>query len=699
MKNLLLVLALMVVAPVFAGVSYGPIQASGTSGPGGAASNVFTGFGISSVLSEGNQTIALKTNSVVNWVNIQQFSPLGGTNDDTAIFQTAIYACAAANVPLYIDPLVNYTTTNLFLTNNSWLIGMNTQLHFGPSGVGNHVSWTTNCTNVNIQGIEFQADYYGMSSGGGKIAWLFTASTNIQRSVGTNRTAVFGCASSTNSSIIGCTAYNYSDGGFRLIGGYASAPQPTTPAVTMLNDIAVNCWVGFDLTNYAEYVTLTALQAENCGIGILVGSGNVKIIGSTFTKNGWGYVIPGAVNNPAHGQFVGCTFNHNSVAGYNDNAQPGFSFVGCHFDGGGFGPRITNCVGVEFLSCNFQTSDLIVDIGLNTISGPNDIHGGTVASTFAVSGNGILHLDLDRRFEQADITHTNDYITKFSRNTVFSANGGSTINYIPTATDNLGNWTWQLVQPAANFIQSTNGIAHASFATTNDNGAGMLHTNGTLTMWPDTNKVALTISNALVNGSSSAKTIDITETWNTSGTPTLIAGHVTNTASGATSYLLNLFSGTTAATSEVSVDVAGNGNFNGTLVSGGNATFGGNAFVNGSRLGIGSSQNFLNSDSAANVSLLDSSLVAFSKLKLLAVATINTNQFAVAATGWTNTNAFNCVMYITAATAATFTYSDGTNTIFTDTGLTFTTAETFTMHPSYKVVVASGTITGIAIVQ
>lgn len=79
--------------------------------------------------------------------------------------------------------------------------------------------------------------------------------------------------------------------------------------------------------------------------------------------------------------------------------------------------------------------------------------------------------------------------------------------------------------------------------------------------------------------------------------------------------------------------------------------------------------------------------------------TKNTNTFPVASTGWTNTNQFNCVMYITSATAATFTYSDGTNSIFTDTGLTFTTSETLIMHPSYKVTVASGTIVGTAIAQ
>lgn len=77
--------------------------------------------------------------------------------------------------------------------------------------------------------------------------------------------------------------------------------------------------------------------------------------------------------------------------------------------------------------------------------------------------------------------------------------------------------------------------------------------------------------------------------------------------------------------------------------------------------------------------------------------TINTNQYVVAASGWTNTNSFNCTLYITSATAATFTYNDGTNNIFTDTGLTFTTAESFGMGPSYKITVASGTITGVAI--
>lgn len=77
--------------------------------------------------------------------------------------------------------------------------------------------------------------------------------------------------------------------------------------------------------------------------------------------------------------------------------------------------------------------------------------------------------------------------------------------------------------------------------------------------------------------------------------------------------------------------------------------------------------------------------------------TLNTNQYVVATSGWTNTNSFDCTLYITSATAATFTYNDGTNNIFTDTGLTFTTAESFGMGPSYKVTVASGTITGVAI--
>lgn len=76
-------------------------------------------------------------------------------------------------------------------------------------------------------------------------------------------------------------------------------------------------------------------------------------------------------------------------------------------------------------------------------------------------------------------------------------------------------------------------------------------------------------------------------------------------------------------------------------------------------------------------------------------STLRTNLFAIAATGWTNTNSFNCVAMVS-ATAATVTYSDGTNTIRTFTGITQELQ--LPMHPSYKFTAASG-LAGNAIAQ
>ena len=78
-------------------------------------------------------------------------------------------------------------------------------------------------------------------------------------------------------------------------------------------------------------------------------------------------------------------------------------------------------------------------------------------------------------------------------------------------------------------------------------------------------------------------------------------------------------------------------------------------------------------------------------------ATQNTNQFTIAASGWTNTNSFNCVAYVV-PTAATITYSDGTNTIGTYTSVTSVGPIPFVMHPSYKVTAASG-LAGKAVAQ
>jgi len=71
---------------------------------------------------------------------------------------------------------------------------------------------------------------------------------------------------------------------------------------------------------------------------------------------------------------------------------------------------------------------------------------------------------------------------------------------------------------------------------------------------------ALTLPNSIfsglsLTGSQATNTIDVSTTWNTTGNPALIYGRATNTASGATSNLLDL--GTVAGGSMFKLDKAG----------------------------------------------------------------------------------------------------------------------------------------------
>ena len=119
---------------------------------------------------------------------------------------------------------------------------------------------------------------------------------------------------------------------------------------------------------------------------------------------------------------------------------------------------------------------------------------------------------------------------------------------------------------------------------TTTNAGFKLDVNGTgrfqnqLTLSPPTNTTALSVSGYNVTGSSVQNGVDITGTWNTSGTPTLIRGNVTNTTSGTESNLIDLQVG---GVSQFRVNRLGQGFFAGSVnsVSGFNSTLG--FFMNG----------------------------------------------------------------------------------------------------------------------
>lgn len=62
----------------------------------------------------------------------------------------------------------------------------------------------------------------------------------------------------------------------------------------------------------------------------------------------------------------------------------------------------------------------------------------------------------------------------------------------------------------------------------------------------NTNAIGLGITGFSLTGANAQSLIDVSGTWNTSGTPTLIKGYVTDTASNASSLLLDLGTGSTS---------------------------------------------------------------------------------------------------------------------------------------------------------
>ena len=80
-------------------------------------------------------------------------------------------------------------------------------------------------------------------------------------------------------------------------------------------------------------------------------------------------------------------------------------------------------------------------------------------------------------------------------------------------------------------------------------------TTGTLTLTPATaDTTALTVNGGSVTGSGTTSLIDLSGTWNTSGSPTFLKVNVTNTASGASALLADFQA---SGTSQVSISKGG----------------------------------------------------------------------------------------------------------------------------------------------
>lgn len=115
-------------------------------------------------------------------------------------------------------------------------------------------------------------------------------------------------------------------------------------------------------------------------------------------------------------------------------------------------------------------------------------------------------------------------------------------------------------------------------------GADALGVTGTTTL---SSKLTITQANAntgvvastgySLTGSDATNMIDLAGTWNTSGAPTALKIAISNTASGAAAFLLNLLSGASGTTSQFSVDAAGTVVAAGPITAGTNIVAGANS--------------------------------------------------------------------------------------------------------------------------
>lgn len=288
---------------------------------------------------------------------------------------------------------------NLFATNDSHLISDGgAVLLFATNLTGNEITTPTNCVNVVYMGLTFEGSYALFHGGGdfangdcrvcgpngwGSHAWDYlngvnTLTNQVVQNVLGLRSGLQISAQQTNSYVINCNFQNLSDTGLRIVGGQGTFPQPRYSTLVVQNCHWDNNWIGCALTNNAEYLTLDNCQGHANGINVGVWSGNVQCNGGDFQRNCVGAKISGVggAQNPAHGKFSNCTFNHCDILAVMDNFFQGEQFENCNAIGQGGGNtcllQLTNVSGVFLLGrCDF--TGVTCDGGTGSDSGMNHV--------------------------------------------------------------------------------------------------------------------------------------------------------------------------------------------------------------------------------------------------------------------------------------------------------------------------------------
>ena len=126
--------------------------------------------------------------------------------------------------------------------------------------------------------------------------------------------------------IHGCRISNFDKYGIQTI----LSGKTYEYGIKLTDNYIHDCYLGLKLQQEAEYSTYVGNTISKCQIGLYVNSGNNAFSNNHIDKNRVGLVMGNGLND-AHGSFVGCSFNHNSLYGIALNLlSVGETFTGCN---------------------------------------------------------------------------------------------------------------------------------------------------------------------------------------------------------------------------------------------------------------------------------------------------------------------------------------------------------------------------------
>lgn len=278
--------------------------------------------------------------------------------DNPTGIQAAMDAAAAAKLPLYVPPQRFYSSSQLLIRNNLHIIGAPTAAIWPVANIVLFKADTVD--NWSIKGIssegfcspDYSTHYPTIPDNG----------QGFLREITCNRFEVSGIK-----------LKRFAGTGIQHEGTYGWDMKGVFERIWM-----TEMFRGVKCHNIGEYTNFDRILISKSTFGIEVDSGNNIFTGCQVTHSGAAFKLTGGTNN-AHGQCIGCTFNHNNWNLVAQDVTLGQTFSGCHFNGTIIDGWVTGRIGIYnsrgiHLIGGHLGSNVTVD-GTGSISGQNTIQG------------------------------------------------------------------------------------------------------------------------------------------------------------------------------------------------------------------------------------------------------------------------------------------------------------------------------------